>query len=63
MPVTKRHMVIESGSTSNAAGTCRVPTLIHVKSWTVTSRVCWCSRSTNEITEATKLSPTTPVAT
>ncbi len=56
-------MVIESGSTSNAAGTFRDPTLIQLKRLTVTSRelleVSW----KKTITLATKLSETAPVAT
>jgi hypothetical protein len=39
IPVTKRHIVIDRGSTSSAAGTCNDPTLIHEKRLTVTSRV------------------------
>ncbi len=55
--------MIESGSTSRAAGTCRVPTLIHEKRLTVISRVEWCSSRTKVITAHTKLAHTTPVAT
>ena len=62
MPVTKRHIVIDSGSTSSAAGTCRVPTVIQAKRLTVTSRDEWCSKSTKLMTARTKLAATTPVA-
>jgi hypothetical protein len=62
MPVTKRHMVIESGSINSAAGTRKVPTLIHEKRLTVTSRVEWLSNKKNSTTLSTKLTPTTPVA-
>src|SRR5665213_3060941 len=59
IPVTKRHIVIESGSTSNAAGTCNVPTEIHAKRLTVTPRDEWCVSSTNvEATTPVPIAPT-----
>src|SRR5580658_858684 len=61
MPVTKRHMVIESGSTSSAAGTCSVPTEIQLNRLTVTSREECESNKKNSATASTKLPATTPV--
>src|ERR1035437_2854441 len=62
MAVTKRHMVIDSGSTSSAAGTCSVPTGIHEKRCTVTSRADWFNSKMNVTTEQAKLTRTAPVA-
>src|SRR5579863_4801264 len=62
MPVTNRHIVIDNGSTSSAAGTWSVPTVIQEKRLTVTSLDEWCKSSTKVITESTKLTATTPVA-
>src|SRR5487761_2353785 len=61
MPVTKRLMVIESGSTSNAADTCREPTLIQSKRLTVTSRLLSCKSSTKATRVLAKLSATAPL--
>src|ERR1700677_4438227 len=61
MPVTKRHIVTESGSTRSAAGTCSVPTSILLKSLTVNSRSEWCTKRKNAMTLKTKLSATTVV--
>src|ERR1019366_10614172 len=62
MPVTKRHMAIDSGSTSSAAGTCSVPTVIHENRCTVTARADWCNSKMNVTTEQAKLTRTAPVA-
>jgi len=53
--------VIESGSTSSAAGTCSVPTLIHEKRLTVTSRDESPSSMKKAATVRMKLTATTPV--
>ena len=56
-------MVIERGSTSIAAGTCSVPTEIHEKRLTVTSRDEWWMSMKKVMTASTKLAATTPVPT